>query len=366
MARVFVTGGTGFIGFHLVRALSEAGHTVSCLVRPTSRIQPLKRFGPEFVEANLFDVDSLHRAVEGCDVVFHLAGTTKALKRETYFRVNGDGARAVAEACARCSEPPRLIALSSLAAAGPATPDRPRTEDQPAQPISVYGKSKRAGEIELEKFADRVPTTILRPAIVFGPWDKDCLQMFQPIYNTGVHMVPGFKPRYYSLVYVADLIPAILAAVDKGEHLPADPESEPGRGYYFIAGDECPSYAELGRMMGRALGRKRTLIIPAGVVGTWIAAAGAELIAQLRGRPMALHLDKAREALAPSWVCSAEKAKRDLGFSPQASLDERLRQTAEWYRERRWLRGKIANREGWARDSFVRRRGTTGVSASAR
>lgn len=346
MANVFVTGGTGFVGYHLVEALAARGDTVTCLVRKTSRTEPLERFGVRFVEADLDDRESLDRALGNASVVYHLAGTTKALRRELFYRVNVDGVRNMIEVCARRESPPVCVLVSSLAAAGPATLESPRTETDPPRPISLYGKSKRAGEVEAERLADRVPITVVRPAIVFGPWDKDCFEMFRPIAQIGVHMVPGLKTRHYSLVYSGDLAQAILAAADKGERLPGNTESAPpGEGYYFVAGDECPSYAEMGRMMGHALGRDRILVIRAGAAGTWVAAAGAEVIARLWGRPLALHFDKAREALAPSWVCRADKARAHLGFKASASLQDRFRETVRWYREHGWLPGRAAQRQ---------------------
>lgn len=339
MAKAFVTGGTGFIGYHLIKALSEQGYQVTCLARKTSRIAPLQQFGVEFAYGDVRDFDSISGSLQGVQVVFHLAGTTKALRREDFYRVNEDGVRHLLEACRRVEPQPTVVIVSSLAAAGPVPREwnRPRVESDPSNPISLYGKSKRAGELQAEKFARDLPITIVRPSIVFGEWDKDCLEMFRPIANTGVHVVPGYRRRYYSLIYAGDLVQLLLKAALQGERLPSEGgENSKGRGYYFAACPETPSYGQLGQLMGKALGR-RTLVIPVASPVVWTVAFFGEATARLRGRPVVFHWDKAREALAGSWICSSEKARQQLGFETPRSLLERLEQTVAWYRKEKWL-----------------------------
>jgi len=339
MAKVFVTGGTGFIGYHLIKALSERGHEIRCLARKTSRIEPLRPFGVQFVQGDIRDADSITGALSDVQIVFHLAGTTRALRREEFFRVNEHGTRHLLDACLRCKAPPVVVFVSSLAAAGPVVGRSlaPKVEESPCHPVSLYGISKRAGEKVAEKYAKDLPITIVRPGIVFGEWDKDCLEMFRPIARTGIHLVPGYRRKYYSLVYVGDLANLLIRAAEQGERLPANGQSgQPGQGYYFAAYEETPSYAQLGKMMGEALGR-RTLVIPVAPPVVWTVALFGEITGQLRKRPVLFTWDKAREALAGSWICSAAKARRQLGFETPIALLDRLRQTVAWYRQAQWL-----------------------------
>lgn len=340
MTRVFVTGGTGFIGYHLIKALSEQGHEIVCLARKTSRIEPLRQFSVRFVHGDVSDGDSITGALSGVQVVFHLAGTTKALRREDFFKVNELGVKHLFEACRRAHVTPVVVIVSSLAAAGPilGRDQSPKREDSPSNPVSLYGKSKRAGEIMAESYAADFPITIVRPAIVFGEWDKDCLEMFRLIARTGIHLIPGYRRKYYSLVYVGDLVNLLLRAAVQGERLEGR-EAGPGcsgKGYYFAASDEVVSYGQLGKLMGEALGR-RTLVIPVASPVVWTVALFGEITGQIRRRPVVFHWDKAREALAGSWACSAQKARRQLGFETPLSLKERFRQTVAWYREAKWL-----------------------------
>lgn len=339
MARVFITGGTGFLGYHLIKALSQRGYEITCLTRATSRTAPLEPFQVRFHRGTLFDVESLAEAIQGVQIVYHLAGTTKALDVEEFFRTNEKGTENLLLACRRVSPPPTVVVVSSLAAAGPL----PRGQSSPHQegdescPISWYGKSKRAGELVAEKFAKDLPITIVRPPIIIGEWDKDGLEMFRPIKRTGIHLVPGYRRKFFSLVYAGDLAELLVAAAERGERLPADKAtSHGGQGYYYAAFDETPSYGKLGKLMGQALGR-RTLVIPVAPPVVWTVALCGEITAKIRRRPVVFHLDKAREALAGSWTCSPAKARQQLGFQTPLPLLERLKQTVAWYHEEKWL-----------------------------
>ncbi|MGV3485088.1 MAG: NAD-dependent epimerase/dehydratase family protein, partial [Planctomycetaceae bacterium] len=225
---------------------------------------------------------------------------------------------------------------SRFSGIGVAPAGRDRNECDSPTPVSNYGRSKRAGEQVAELFADRVPTTVVRPPIVFGEGDRDMLQMFLPVRWTGLHFVPGLATRHVSLVYAGDLAEALLAAAERGQRL-APGDGDTGRGYYFPAFDEQPSYAELGRMLGRSLGRGWTLAIPAPELVGWGLAGINELAARVQRKPRIVNFDKIREATAGSWICSPARARAELGFRPAASLEERLAQTAHWYRAQGWL-----------------------------
>jgi dihydroflavonol-4-reductase len=339
MAKVLVTGASGFIGSHLVSALLARGDEVTCLVRATSLVQRLDALGARFSQGDVTQPESLSAAVRDKDVVYHLAGMTSALARRDYFRVNFEGTRNIAQACAAQPEPPVLLIVSSLAAAGLAVEGRPRIESDPPAPVSIYGRSKRDGEQAAEALADRVPTTIVRPPIVIGEGDRNALKMFNSIYKCGTHFLPGLVERWYSLIHADDLAELIILAAQRGRRLapPGSAGSVSGQGYYFAACEEDVAYGHLGQLIGESLGRERVRLVRIAEPLVWVLGGVMEVVAQIQRRPRPMNIDKAREIVAGSWLCSARKAAEDLGFVVKAPLIERLRQTAQWYISEGWF-----------------------------
>lgn len=335
MTHALVTGATGFIGYHLVKHLSDAGNEVSCLVRSTSDQSRLQPLGPRFVIGDVTDADGLDDAFDAVDVVYHLAGLTKGLRASDLMKVNEQGTRNVAACCARRADPPVLVVASSLAAAGPAEGSRPRIETDPPAPVSHYGKSKLAGELAARQYASQVPTTIVRPPIVLGEGDRDGLALYQSIANFGLHLIPSLGDYSFSVIHAEDLAAALALAADRGQRCSIDDHA---RGVYFAAADETPTYADLGRWIGQVLGRPRALMIRTPGAMVWVIAGFNELASQVMRRPHILNLDKAREATAGSWACSADKLRRDTNFAPTQPLRDRIEQTARWYIAEGWLR----------------------------
>ena len=340
MAKVLVTGASGFIGLHLAEALVARGDEVTCLVRKTSEVDRLRLLEVRLVYGDVTDRSSLPPAVAGSQIVFQVAGCTRAFRAKKLYQVNQQGVRNLAQTCAEQTAPPVLVSVSSLAAAGPAPGGRLRAETDPLVQVSNYGRSKRAGERAAEEFADRVPTTVVRPPIVLGERDRTGLQMFKIVAQSGIHPVPGLGRARHSVIHAADLANLLILAAQGGTRLkPGGDENGPSssQGYYFAACSEHPTYAELGRMIATALGRRRLLVVPTPPQMMWLVAAGNEIISRITRRPAYLNIDKVREARAGSWLCSAEAAVDGLGFSVAAPLVDRLRQTAQWYRKEGWL-----------------------------
>ncbi|MFM7135636.1 MAG: NAD-dependent epimerase/dehydratase family protein, partial [Planctomycetota bacterium] len=196
MRTVLVTGATGFIGRHVVAGLLDRGVAVRALVRSPEKTGHLSHEGVERVAGSLADVARWQAALAGCDAVFHCAGLVAARQRADLTAVNGTAVGHLADACAAIETPPTFVHLSSLAAAGPALRDGIRDEGEPARPVSAYGVSKLAGDGELATRAGRLPVTIVRPGIVFGPHDTNVAAMFQSIQWTRLHAMMGFRsPR---------------------------------------------------------------------------------------------------------------------------------------------------------------------------
>jgi len=325
---VLVTGASGFIGRHLVRRLIERGDRVTCLVRAASCIDELKSASTGLVTGDVTDRDSIGRAMamSQAGIVFHLAGMTKALRADDFMRVNTGGIESVAVVCAERDNPPVLVVVSSLAAAGPCVVGRPRVEHDTPTPVSAYGRSKLAGEQAAAKYAKVVPITIVRPPMVFGPGDKGMLEMFRPIARWGIHVVPGQGEQRFSLIHVADLVEGLLLVAEKGERL--HPNGSLGQGIYFMAAEDSPTYVQLGQAMAVALGKKRATVVH--LPGPLVKLIGVlgNALGRIRRRPGWVNSDKMTEAMAGSWTCSSVKAHRHLDWFPAATLANRLHETA--------------------------------------
>ena len=329
MQTVFVTGATGFIGSHVVDWYLARGHAVRCLVRTEQGGLPLQRSGAEPVIGTLENVAAWSEALAGCGIVINAAGAVAARRRGEFAAVNGRAVGDLADACSRIANPPTVVHVSSLAAVGPAAGPEPGDEASPPGPVSRYGASKLAGERELRLRAARLPITILRPGIVFGPRDTHVAAAFQSIARFRLHLRMGFRDGPLSLIHVADLLPLLAAAAAAGGRLAAGP-SLTGQGIYNACDDrEHPTYGALGRRMAAALGRS-VLVVPLPLPLAWPASLAVQAFWNACGQPSIVSPDKLREATAGNWSASAAKARRELGFEPKATLDERLRETAVW------------------------------------
>ena len=332
MARVLVTGATGFIGRHLVKHLLGRGEQVRCLIH----FKEERLAGAECVPGDITAPESLTKAVRGVDIVYHLAGATVVTSPQRYKPINGLGTRNLGEVCARLENPPLFLYLSSLAAAGPTMADNPLHEENPPAPISAYGRSKLLGERYLRRLADRLPITVLRPPGVFGPGDPNLISLFKSV-RAGVNFVPGSVRQQLGFIYVMISSPHFFKRPNGARGLR---ERRLGlydsHGVYFVTEDERPTLAQFGQLAADALdeGKKnvRTIVIPAPLAKSL--GRVNDFLARLTLQPILLSSDKMSEALAGSWICTSDKAKRAWGFSCQTDLAEGLRQTAAWYRQR--------------------------------
>jgi nucleoside-diphosphate-sugar epimerase len=325
--RVLVTGGTGFIGSHLVQALLAHGHEVRCLVRDPRRLGWISGLPPVTItQGGVDEPNSLREGVRGVDQVYHVAGLTRARSAREFVRVNGDGTRHLIDACLGTLQGPRrLVHLSSLAAVGPAEMATACAEDVSPHPVSPYGWSKLQGEAAVLGVRDRLHVTVLRPPVVYGPRDRGVLEVARWVAR-GVLPMPAGPTRTLSVCHVQDLVTALLAA---GE------AKIPSGEIFHVAGEGVFTWEQVGDALGEALGVHPTpLRIPVPILLGL--ATGAEAWAWVTGRPGYFSRGKVREA-AGHWLCDTGKARRLLGVVPTVGLRPGAAMTVQWYREAGWL-----------------------------
>lgn len=321
--RVLLTGGTGFIGSHLAEALSSAGHEVFALVRDPRNLKFLTGIPVRLVPGGLLDAPALP---PGLDRVYHLAGLTKSVKTEAYFSVNRSGTASLLDALAAQGQHPRLVYLSSLAAAGPSLADRPRREDDPPSPVSPYGRSKLAGEAEVLARADRFRAAVIRVGAVYGPRDEEFARYFRLV-RRGLIIGFGRRPQRLSVCFVRDLASALIRAG----------EAEFASGEIFHVGNAAASsFEEIGRLAARRLGRRvREVRIPMAAVRA--AARLSDVRGRFSGRASLVNRPKVAELEQAGWEADVSKARSRLGFEAATGLEEGLAETLGWYLDQRWI-----------------------------
>ena len=325
--KVLVTGGTGFIGSHLVEALHQRGIEVRCLLRRTSDLRWLRGLPIETAFGDCSEKDSLKEAVKGVDQIFHLAGVTKATHERTYFEANAMGTENLIQSCLEQKAPIRkFIYLSSQAAAGPCQNGNRKKESDQCRPVSPYGQSKRMGEELALAHVHELPLLILRPCAVYGPRDKDIYAFFK-LLSKGIKLCLSGEAQHVSLCYVDDIVQAILLAAQA---------EEPSGEIFFLSDGQDYRLEEIGDIFAQAMEVTALCIrVPAWMM-TGLASF-SEYLSKFSGKPPLLNKGKVEEMLHRNWVCDITKAKKDLSFEPKISLSQGAKLTFEWYRKENWL-----------------------------
>lgn len=325
--KVLLTGASGFVGSHILDVLLARGFPTAILLRASSNTRLLGNnlSKIEVRTGSITEPATLPKALEGVTHVIHCAGCTKASRPQQYREINQTGTANVVDAvngASGCVE--RLVHISSLAASGPATPEAPATETMPPLPVSEYGRTKLAGELELRNRC-RVPFTIIRPPAVYGPRDTGFLEMFKAVKR---HLLPRpGKCQALSIVFARDLAEAVVVCL---EHPAAAGKT------YFVASREIVTSRELAELIARTM-QVWTVPVPLPAAVLWPLCLAQELISRVTGRASLLNLQKFAELHAPGWVCAPSRLEREIGFSCQTPLLMGIPETLNWYRREGWL-----------------------------
>lgn len=329
-----VTGASGFIGSTLVERLVARGYQVRALVRPTSNLHFLQNVPFEKVIGSLQDKKSLLAAVQGVDVVFHLAGTIFSRDSQGFFRDNAEGTHCLAQAIVESkSSIQRFVYVSSVAASGPSSSLLLKDENDPDAPVSFYGKSKLEAERILLSHQERFPIVILRPGLVYGPRDKGILFPVRMVSKKWVPIVRGRNlsgEKYFSFIHCEDLCQVMIQA---GE---ASLSEVPSGEKFYVCGDGVYTNSEMVRWIGKQVGVD-PYCIAMPMLGFKFFAFVLDCISRISGTPFPLTMDKYREIAQDYWVFSNRKAKKLLGFQPQYEAFKGLAETIRWYQQQQWI-----------------------------
>jgi dihydroflavonol-4-reductase len=318
MGTTLVTGGTGLIGSHVVRALVRRGDDVRVTLRTASRLDNLAGLDVEPVDCDILDRRALRRALKGVDRVFHVAGLTSLrVSAARSFEINVKGTRTVLEECLRAGVE-RVVHTSSIAAIG-AAPRGSTVDETTAFPGShgiPYVAAKREAEVEALRVAARgLPLVIVNPGHVFGAGD---------LYRSSTDVVRRFLRRQIPAYVDGGINIVDVADVARG-HLLADEKGVVGERY--VLGNRNYTWDRLFADIGRISGVEP----PAVKLPVPAALAFARAAETAPGTPP-ITVNEVRAA-SLWWTCRSTKAKRELGWKP-APHEDTVEATVEWYRRR--------------------------------
>jgi len=322
---VLVTGATGFIGKHIVPRLLREHYSVRCLVRPDSHRLATCENDVEWTIGDVSDPDSLDRACRNMDLVIHLAGITKSINPDIFFQTNTTGTENLIKAV---SEGTKTIFISSQAAVGPSKNLIPLSEQAPANPVSAYGRSKLLAE-QLYLQTDRpINYTIIRPAIVYGPEDRESLSLFRIAkYHLNPHI--GIRKSLVNIVHIRDLVEFIMICINN--------QSSESEIFHINDGNDV-GYKQ-NELISKAAECMDSWTIPLYVpkIALKLGVNLNSFISHIRGNTSILNPDKYNELTARGWVLSSQKAREILDYRPKYDIDSGFKMTIDWYRENGWL-----------------------------
>lgn len=320
-----ITGASGFIGSHLRESLLADGYDVVALTRPGS---PEPKVG-RAAAVDYGSPESLERVLESerPELIFHVAGVTKGVTYDDFRRGNVVPTQNLLDAARRVHPGlSRFVHVSSLTAYGPSTPEEPKREVDPREPVEHYGRSKLEAEEVVEAVGDDLPWTIIRPPTVYGPRDVDAYQLFKLAWQR-LNVFYGNHDRYLSAVYVDDLVAGIRQA--------ATHEATRGRGYFLCDGRPM-TWAEFQQYIVEVSGRRALkLLLPAFLLD--VSAVFGELMTRIDGKPRLFNRQKAKLGHQLAWTCRHDAAREDFGYRPSVDVSEGVRRTFDWYRAEGWL-----------------------------
>ena len=325
--KLLITGGTGFVAFHIIEEALKQGYEVHVSTRPSSSTAHLKAFNLQYISINFADTKAIKDQLEAgqYDYIIHSAGTTRASNQQEYNQVNAEYTFNLAQAANASNIPlKKFVFVSSLAAVGPVSIKDVIDENTTLNPVTEYGKSKLLAEKMLAEIKD-LPLITVRPTAVYGPREKDIFIVLKTI-TRGLEPYIGSNPQELSFVYVKDLAKLLVNVL----HAPVNNKA------YNVSDGLVYDKFQLASITKKITGKK-TLRLQLPVLVIKLVAGLLDATSSITKKTHALNRDKIKE-LTASWNCNIDAAKSDLNFLPAYDLQTGLRETLQWYKDNNWIR----------------------------
>ncbi len=324
---VLVTGGTGFIGCRLVERLRSRGDSVVCVAKDPLNIRTLEALGVTTVLGDLNNHIDWAATLPPIEIVYHVAGVTRASRAREYYEGNTEATRSLL-AAVKCHAHHlrRFLYVSSQTAAGPSLDGAPINEEAPCHPVSDYGRSKYLAEQLVLQAADTLPITIVRPSAVYGPRERDMYDYMRTIQH-GIHLLIGFKRKYVCLIHVDDLVDGVIRAAESPQAL--------GQ-IYFLGSERVYDEEEVGKAIAEAV-RCNPIRVHVPHTAAYVVGAVGDVAGRMFGKQVFMNIQKVREIVQTAWSCSVDKARAQIGYHQHISLADGMKTTYAWYHDNGWL-----------------------------
>lgn len=328
--KILITGASGFVGGHLVRAAHKKGLEVHAAVRKSSNVKQIEAVVDKFQYLDYENEEKLRQLFfkEKYQYIIHAAALTTAKTERQIQKVNVDYTLSlIRSAFIGYPETKRFVYVSSLAAIGPLEYNQTSiTECTVHNPITMYGRSKSRSEKIIQSEFGLYPITVIRPTAVYGPYEKDIFILFKTM-SSGLDPYIGHKPQKLSFIYVSDLVNALLKSCSEKDRKVT---------YYNVTDGKSYSRYEMANIY-KAWSNKRLFRLHMPI---WFVRQIAKLMQRIyknSSKTPVLYPERVNELIAGNWECDISKARNELGFTPHVQLTEGLEKTLSWYKKNKWL-----------------------------
>jgi len=319
--KVLVTGAAGFIGSHLVEALTEREYDVVGLITETDNPRWIKNLEAAYVFGDITDKSSLYKAVSGARYVYHLAALLGNSNPENYYRINCEGTKNLVNACLDSgTELKRFLFTSSITAMGPSG-EKKLNEESPCNPVNGYSQSKLLAEKFLDSQKERLPFTVVRLPLVYGPRSVAGLFPLFKLFNKGIRF--NIRTTEINLGFVQDIVNGMILAAESPVSLGKT---------YLLGENKIYTSTEIFDTIEKAVEKNTVkLKLPFPLIN-YIAHI-LEIFAKVNGKPALIQRRNLNNYVKNRWRIDMSKAEREFGFKAEIPFETGAKITADWYKK---------------------------------